>query len=326
MQNIRNDIKNNSFKKVYLLFGEEQYLVRRYRDALKKAGLSGDDSGVNYNAYTGNDLDVNELKEILVTLPFFADRRVVMLDDSGLFSKENDLADVIADIPDSTLFIISEESVDKRSRLYKEIKKTGYVCEFAAMGPDDKVKFAASEISKAGKRIRVETCNYLVDYIGGDLFNVSSEIDKLICYMGAEEVVTEDAVRAICTPQIENKVFKIVDCLLAHDRAGAMKIYYDLIALRESPLRILRVVTGQYNRLYTCADLAARGEADMQIASEMHIADWLVRNLRGQLKGRKRKTFLSAVKLCTEAETDIKTGNLSEDSGMEILLANLSAL
>lgn len=326
MQNIRNDIKNKTFKKVYLLFGEEQYLVRRYRDALKSAALDGDDSGVNYNAYTGNSLDVNELKEILVTLPFFADRRVVMLDDSGLFSKENDLCDVIEDIPESTVFIISEGSVDKRSKLYKEIKKSGYVAEFAAMGPDEKIRFAATEFGKAGKRLRTDTCSYFIDYIGGDLYNVSSEIDKLICYLGNEEVVTEDAIRDICTPQIENKVFKIVDCLLAGDRQGAMKIYYDLIALRESPLRILRVVTGQYNRLYTCADLAARGESDAQIAGEMHIADWLVRNLRGQLKGKKRKTFISAIRLCTEAETDIKTGALSEDNGMEILLANLSAL
>lgn len=326
MQNIKNDIKNKSFKKVYLLFGEEQYLVRRYRDALKKAGLADDESGVNCNAYTGNDLNVNELKEILVTLPFFADRRVVTLDDSGLFSKENDFADILPELPDSTLLIMSEGNIDKRSRLYKEIKKYGYVCEFAAMGPEERVRFAAAEFNRAGKKIRTSTCEFIIEYIGGDLYNVVSEIEKLICYLGGSDVVTDDAVKEICTPQIENKVFKIVDCLLAHDRAGAMKIYYDLMSLRESPLRILRVITGQYNRLFMCADLAARGEPDMQIASEMHIADWLVRSLKGQLKGRKRKTFLSAVELCTVAETDIKTGVLSEGSGMEILLANLSSL
>ena len=44
MKTIDNDIKTGQLKQVYLLYGEEQYLIRQYRDKLKKAMVAEGDT------------------------------------------------------------------------------------------------------------------------------------------------------------------------------------------------------------------------------------------------------------------------------------------
>jgi DNA polymerase-3 subunit delta len=84
MKTIDNDIKTGQFKKVYLLYGAETYLLRQYRDKLKKALVSEDDS-MNFSAFEGKDINQNEIIDLAETLPFFAERRVILIENSGLF-------------------------------------------------------------------------------------------------------------------------------------------------------------------------------------------------------------------------------------------------
>ena len=80
MKRIQEDIKNRAFHSVYLLYGEERYLVRLYRDKLKQAVLDGADE-MNYSNFQGTGIDLSEVREIAETLPFFRDYRVIVLED-----------------------------------------------------------------------------------------------------------------------------------------------------------------------------------------------------------------------------------------------------
>ena len=93
MKTIDNDIKTGQFKQIYLLYGEEQYLIRQYRDKLKHA-LAADDDTMNFSAFSGSDINQKEIIDLAETLPFFADRRLILIEDSGLFKKSaEELAD-----------------------------------------------------------------------------------------------------------------------------------------------------------------------------------------------------------------------------------------
>ena len=54
LQQLLEDIKNGSFARVYLLYGEETYLRLQYRDKLKKA-LIPDGDTMNYHYFEGKD-------------------------------------------------------------------------------------------------------------------------------------------------------------------------------------------------------------------------------------------------------------------------------
>lgn len=124
MKTIDNDIKTGQFKQIYLLYGEEQYLIRQYRDKLKHA-LAADDDTMNFSAFSGSDINQKEIIDLAETLPFFADRRLILIEDSGLFKKSaEELADYMSSIPETTYFVFAEKEIDKKTKMYKQVKKT----------------------------------------------------------------------------------------------------------------------------------------------------------------------------------------------------------
>ena len=124
MKQINEDIKQGIFKQIYLLYGEERYLRRQYRDRLQKA-LCGDDD-MNVHFYEGKDVPVGQIIDLAETLPFLAERRVIFLTDSGLFKSGGEkMAEYLQAPCETTFFVFAEGDVDKRSKLYKTVQKAG---------------------------------------------------------------------------------------------------------------------------------------------------------------------------------------------------------
>ena len=124
------DIKKGEFSTVYLLYGEEEFLKQSYKKQLRSA-IAGDDT-MNLNIFTGRDIDVREIINLSKTMPFFADRRLILVEDSGFFKKgQEELAEYLPKVPESTCIVFVEQEVDKRNRLYKAVKEHGKIAELA---------------------------------------------------------------------------------------------------------------------------------------------------------------------------------------------------
>lgn len=55
---------------------------------------------MNFTRYEGKGIDVRELLSLCDTMPFFAERRVVLLEDTGFFkNKCEELADYMKALP-----------------------------------------------------------------------------------------------------------------------------------------------------------------------------------------------------------------------------------
>ena len=118
LKNIQEDIKTGKFKQAYLLYGEEAYLKQQYKRNLVKA-LNPDDDTMNFTRYEGKGIDVRELLSLCDTMPFFAERRIVLLEDTGFFkNKCEELADYMKALPDYLYLVFCESEVDKRKDSY----------------------------------------------------------------------------------------------------------------------------------------------------------------------------------------------------------------
>ena len=130
MKNLIEDIKNREFRRAYLLCGEEMYLKVQYKKKLQEAVLGSDDT-MNLNIYIGKGIDTRAVIEQAETMPFFADHRVILIENSGLFKTANEeLAEYLKKVPDETVFIFVEDEVDKRGKMYKAVKSVGRIVEF----------------------------------------------------------------------------------------------------------------------------------------------------------------------------------------------------
>ncbi|MCI5613956.1 MAG: DNA polymerase III subunit delta, partial [Agathobacter sp.] len=99
MKTIDEDIKQGTFRNVYLLYGEEAYLLKQYKDKLVKAMVAENDN-MNFATFTGKDVSVKEIIDLSETLPFFAERRVILIEDSGFFKNaQEELATYMGEIP-----------------------------------------------------------------------------------------------------------------------------------------------------------------------------------------------------------------------------------
>jgi len=324
MKNIKEHIKLNSFKPVYLLYGTESYLKKLYKDKLKVAILNGSDE-MNYSYFEGKGIEIPKLIEIANTLPFFSDKRLIIIENSGLFKSSNDLADYIKQIPDTTHIIFVENEVDKRNRLFKAVKDVGNISEMNSMDEANLKLWVASLLNKDKKKVTADTILYLLSKTGTDMENIQNEVEKLICYAWDRDVITREDIDEVSTTQITNKIFLMIDAIGNKNQDKALELYYDLLALREKPMSILYLITRQFNILLQVKELASLGYNNTVISQKTGLMPFTISKYISQGKNFSTVILQEALDSCTEIEEMIKTGRLIDKIGVELLIVKYSA-
>ncbi len=320
MQNLHNDIKQGSFKQAYLLYGEERYLKRQYADRLRRALCSGDDQ-MNVHVYNGKNLPVDEIIDLAETLPFLAERRVIFIKDSGLFKSGGEkLAEYLAAPCETTYFVFTESEVDKRSKLYKALLARGRAVEFTARDEQSLKQWIAGILARDGKKITEHTAQLLLQKTGTDMENIQMELEKLICYAYDREVITPEDVETICTNRVSNHIFDMINAIADGKQREALQLYYDLLALKEPPMRILFLIARQCNLLLQVRELRSRGYDNKAIAPKIGVPPFIAGKYVAQSGRFKTAALRSAVEQCVEAETAVKSGRMNDVMSVEILI------
>ena len=320
MQTLNQDIKERSFKQAYLLFGDEPYLVGNYKKRLREA-IVGDDT-MNFNYFEGKNLDVKEIISLADTMPFFSERRLILIDSSGFFkSAPEELVTYLPQMPDTTCMIFCENEVDKRNRLYKKIKDMGHVAELNKQDASQLMNWAVGILSKDGKKITRQVMEYFLERTGDDMENIRTELEKLICYTMDRDVITKEDVEAIGTVHVTNRIFEMVSAIVAGNTRRAMDLYEDLLTLKEPPMRILFLIARQFNQLLQVKELVGKSSDKGTIASRLKVPPFAAGKLMAQAKAFSKEQILSYVELCVESEEAVKTGRLSDRMAVELLIA-----
>lgn len=324
MQRIAEDIKKGSFSSVYLLFGKENYLKRKYRNALKKALIPEGDT-MNHRTYENGDVPVKELIDLAETMPFFAQYRVILINDSGLFKKGGEeLAEYIPSVPESTILIFTEQEIDKRSRLYKAVADKGHVAEFAEQDENTLRKWILGELRKENKNITEQTMSCLMEKTGGDMENIEMELRKLFAYTMGKEVVTTQDVEAVCVTRTETQVFDMIDAIADRNQKRALELYYDLLAQKEPPMKILFWICRQFNILLQVKELRSQGFDKYKIADKTGQKPFFVGKYMSQAAKFEMAELKEAVREGVSLEEDVKTGKMDDRMSVEILIVKYS--
>ena len=298
-------------------------MKKQYKNKIKTA-ICGDDT-MNYSYFEGKDCDTKEIIGISETLPFFADKRLVMMEHSGFFKSSNDVINEYIDsIPETTCLVFVESEVDKRNKLYKKVKEAGYICEMTEQNNAALEKWIVGILNQNGKKITKNTLELFIASVGTDMQNISKELEKLICYCLERDVISDDDVRNVCSVQISSKIFDMIDAMSNKDRKKALGLYYDLIAMKEPPMRILFMLSRQFNIMLQVYELSERGEDNGTIASKVGIQPFIVGKVLRQLKSFSGKMLVNALEECIKIENDIKNGRMDEKAGVEMILIKYS--
>ncbi len=324
MGSLSEDLKNGKTESVYLLCGEEDYLKEQYRDRIRAAVLPADDT-VNFACFKGEDADPSEIIDLAETMPFFADRRLILVEDSGFFkTAEPELADYIKNIPDTACLVFVESDVDKRGKLYKAVKEKGRVVECKPQDEQTLLYWIAAQVKKEHKKIRESTARYLLEKVGTDMENLSRELQKLFAYALDETEITTADIDAICTTQLTNKIFDMVEAVARKQQKQALAYYEDLLALKEPPMRILFLLTRQYRQLLQVKDLMKRGYDRAQIAKIVGLPSFAAGKYMDQCRQYSEEQLRSILEDAAELEESVKTGRMEDRMSVELFIIKYS--
>ncbi len=320
MQRINNDIKQGTFKQIYLLYGEERYLIKQYADRLFSALGNGEDN-MNTHVYEGKDVPVTEIIDQAETLPFLAERRVLLIRDSGLFKSGGEkMAEYLASPNETAFFIFRESEVDKRSKLFKLVQSNGCAVEFSTPDENTLKRWVRDIVAKEGKSISEHTIQLFLTKTGADMANIRMELEKLICYCISKDTISDTDVETICTTRINNHIFDMINAIAAKQTKLALSLYNDLLSLKEPPMRILFLLARQYNLLLQVKELKAKGFPDKEIASKVGLAPFLVGKYAAQATHFKASGLRAAIKQCIENEEAVKMGQINDVMSVELLI------
>lgn len=319
METLNQDIKLGDFKRFYLLFGEEEFLKQSYKKRLRQA-VAGDDT-MNYNYFEGKGLDVRELISLANTMPFFSDRRLILVEDSGCFKAASDeLVEALPDIPDTTCMVFVESAVDKRNRLYKKVKELGSAVELKRQSASQLAVWAGRILAQNGRKITSSDMNLFLERTGDDMETIRTELEKLISYTMGQEIVAREDIEAVTTVQVTNKIFDMVAAIVAGKTKTAMDRYEDLLTLKEPPMRILFLIARQFNQILLVKEMMASGNDKSAIASKLKIPPFAAAKLMPQARNFTKEQLAGCVEACVEAEEAVKTGRLGDRLAVELLI------
>ncbi|MBR1471209.1 MAG: DNA polymerase III subunit delta, partial [Lachnospiraceae bacterium] len=204
------------------------------------------------------------------------------------------------------------------------VKEIGRVVEYSEMTEDELRIQVVRILKREGRQMRASTFSYLLMKTGTDMTNIASELEKLICYTMGREEITEADIDAVVTSRIEEHVFVLTNAIAEKKQKKALDSYYEMLALKASPMGIISLLAGQFNRMLKVKDLRSIGMDQKQIEAKLKMKAYAVQE-NGRLASRfTMEELKQALEDCVRAEEAVRTGRMSDRLSVETLIIKYS--
>lgn len=324
MKTIDQDISTGKLKQIYYLFGEEPYLVQFYKNKLQKT-LTGGDS-MNTAFFDETAKDAGPVIEYADTFPFFADKRLILLNGVKFPKDQEDrLATYFDNMAETAFFvIIGKEALDKRTKFYKAIEKNGHIAEFKRQDERTLRIWCGRKFREAGLTISESDISYFLHTAGNDMNSLSCELEKIIAYCLDKQTITKEDISEVTVVDIKEKIFDLVDAVASGDRDAAMREYDKLHTLMVAPAVMIALLGRQFTILANIKALRNRGMQSREIANNLRMYEFVVEKAIRQGNRFSDKKIRKMMDLCADAEYQFKSGQYSDVMAIELLIAKLT--
>ncbi|MBQ3276732.1 MAG: DNA polymerase III subunit delta [Oscillospiraceae bacterium] len=260
------ELKNEGPGTLYMLWGEEDYLLQDFVRRLRDACLEGGAGDFDAKRLDGPAPDVRDVEEALDAMPFFGGRTFLELRGFDVNKcRDERMAKILDDIPEWCTVVIvlpTGAAPDGRLSFIKQLKKKGKAVEFTSQDSGLLYTWIRRRCEAHGKKIGRDAMDRLMFLSGELMTQLIPEIEK-ICAWAKEEYIRVEDVEAVAHHIPEADAFKMTDCLARKDYDGACAVLAELLAGDEEPLMILGLIGGQMRSLYAAkvAETSGRGPA-----------------------------------------------------------------
>lgn len=258
-QELKKQIKSDELSNLYLLYGDEKYLVKHYTDLIVKKAVPPDFEAFNLHVYDGKDSDINEIVNAAEGLPMMSGYVCILIKDLPIDSLNSEISDkilqMILDISPTTVIVVSLLNIDIKpksesaKKMLSQFEKYGVSVNFSHPTLAQIFKLIDKKAKQSGCVFPQSEANYLVSLVGDDMTTLQNELDKILAYK-QEGVVTREDIDALAIKNVQSKAFDLAKALTAGNCDRAMSVLDSLFAMREEPINILGAVITPYVDMY----------------------------------------------------------------------------
>ncbi|MGI5979463.1 MAG: DNA polymerase III subunit delta [Oscillospiraceae bacterium] len=342
-------LRKNGPERLYLLWGEEDYLRESFFAELKKACLSDGGDEFNYHRLSGESFDLQALSQAIDAMPFLGGRSLIEVRDfdpnavkdaKAEDGEKNEkkqqgkqdaavLTDVLSDIPTYctvVLLLPTGVSPDGRLGFVRTLKKLGNAIEFTTQPQSQLVGWIARRFAALGKTISRENCEKLIFTSGEHMTRLVPEIEKIAGGTAGEEVTARDIDR-LAQHIPEADVFAMTDRLAEKNFDAAAALLAELLASRENhPIMLLALIGGQMRKLYVArVALDSNLGADFVMKACNLKMSFLAEKLLRAAKGFTTPQLAHAVELCAQCDYRMKSSGEDDEDILKELLLRIAA-
>ena len=318
IEELKKQIKDGNLDKLYLFYGEEDYLKEYYIEKIKEAVPHNGFPEFNHLIFNGK-LPFSEYDDAWESFPMMSDRKLIIIKDceivkagKGEVSTEEKKAfwsEKLNRLSDDTVVVFNEVSADKRSVLYKEISKKGTVIEFSYLSDTDLISWVIRESLNKKKKISKENATYLVSRVDMGLSNLMNELNKLFDFCN-EEILRSDIDRVV-SKSLNVITFDLTEAIMKGDTKRAVSVLNDIKNnTNDSSFAILYLMLSTFEKILHAKLLS--GKSNQEIASEISVAPFFVKKYIDCAKAFETETLVKIVNRVSEIDFDIKEGRINE--------------
>ncbi|OCL25235.1 DNA polymerase III subunit delta [Orenia metallireducens] len=322
--------KLNQLDSVYLIYGEDRYLIEEFIEGFIDKFASKELKDFNLNIIEEDDQLVARLINSVKTLPFMAEKRIVIVYTYDLFKKKikdvEIIHDLLADFPESTILLfVSYQKPKKGLRIFKEVKKIGQILKFEALKYKKLDDWIANQINSYGYQIENSAITLLEEAFNNDLQRLDSEINKIITFMGDNKFISTSDIEEIISKDWliqDNIVFDFVDAIGQKDTSLALRLLSDIMQEGMDAKQILGMIARQIRLMLQSKLLSNEGLTVKQIAKRLNQHPYPIQKCLQQSNNFSIESLELALEKLFETDCRLVTGS-DKNLEMELLVIKL---
>ena len=333
IENLEKELNSNSLRSLYLLYGEELFLLENILKKIKN--IFGDCiKGINY--INIDDTNISELISDIETPAFGYEKKLLIVRNSGILKKEgkrknaelSNLREKISSyikenidiINDSVVLVIIEEDIDNKQELYKIFDKFGVVCNFEYQKPMQIQKRLKAICNAYHVDIDDSSLKYFIEVCGTNMQELINEIRKLIEYAGNGGKIEKVDIDKLCIKKLETIIFDLTDNLGKKETQKALQVLKNLIANKEPIQKILITLYNHFKKLYI-TKLAVRENKDLISSLNLNPNQtFLVNKYKTQANYFSGKELSKILQGLRDLDYNSKNGLIDLQVGLEAIL------
>ncbi|MCE5341238.1 MAG: DNA polymerase III subunit delta [Planctomycetaceae bacterium] len=322
----KNTKQNLSGCRIYVVAGKDEFLSAEKVTALVNQLLTPEQMQMSLWRADADKITAAEVFDELRTLPFLAEKRVVVIAGADDFVSDNrELLEKYFENPaPKGVLILSVSSWPSNTRLAKMLPKSGgELIEVVEMKSRELTSYITDYASQSGKNLSYNAAQMLIEFAGEEPGILRNEIDKLAAYINSAKNITEKHISEVVGRNRAFDAFEVIDAMMAANAGKAMEQLRKMFQTdKDIEYTIIGAFAWHFRRMFSAAALIAKGERPDMVAKKLRI--WNQQEFFATLKKTGLKKIGDCLRQLAQFDYEIKTGKASAQTAIESMIVQFA--